>query len=727
MSGRDSQIIASGALDPHSAERAGELEQFTDRRAARARETVADRIATADRVLAAFRDHLGPAWLDGADDENAAWRAEVHERGQRPLPAVMIGTLCSGEHEYERCVAAVRRQSHPDAEHVVIEGRPKAEAVAALMDTFAAGDREFLVKVDADMVLLDDDFVARAVAILAANPGVDLLQMAVLDFFSGRTMQGINAYRRGFAWDPARQDALFSDRTQVAKERRLVTWAPFARSAIHAPDPSPFQAFHFGAHRGLKVRQPEREQRDEDQAAQQTTYLEQTWEHFGVRRDRRLGLACLGFELALAGEFDLPEVDYTNWALRDRFDRFSELTACELADEVRTRRAERVPDIGTEAVRARRRALVHHTDAPIDSVLFVLPHIGVFGGVNRFFELARRFVEMGVECVIATPPPPEPGGDDTPARRPDYPTVATIGLDSALARPWDVVVCGDCTAGVMLTLPLFETRLSAVYLLNGWMRRAGNARQIAAVDPDIVIANSSYAARWYGDLAPVVVPGGVDLEIFEPPAGRRHREAEPSPFRVAAYGGRLKDWKGFAVVVKACVALHKRGVPVELNVFDARPIDLDVPFAFRYHGKLVRTEVSALLRGMDAMLSGEKDAGWSNPTAEAMACGVPVACTEAGTTDFAIDGESALVAPVGDAPALAAAAERLWRDPALAERLASGGLERIATLGWPDVARTLLDVFRDARRDGRRRAGLDRRARRRLEELAAEPALRGVA
>ena len=311
--------------------------------------------------------------------------------------------------------------------------------------------------------------------------------------------------------------------------------------------------------------------------------------------------------------------------------------------EVVARRAARVADPRVEPVRAQRRALVHRADAPIDSVLFVLPHVGVFGGVNRFFELARRFVEMGVECVIATPPAPPaaPGRPELPATRPDYPTVATIGLDEALGRAWDVVVCGDCTAGVMLTLPLFETRLSAVYLLNGWMRREGNARQIAAVDPDIVIANSSYAARWYGDLAPVVVPGGVDLDVFRPAAdapAARLRRPEPDPFRVAAYGGRLKDWKGFGVVVKACASLHKRGVPVELNVFDARPVRLDVPFAFRYHGKLVRTEVSDLLHGMDAMLSGEKDAGWSNPTAEAMACGVPVACTEAGTTDFAIDG-----------------------------------------------------------------------------------------
>src|SRR3954469_11925476 len=99
------------------------------------------------------------------------------------------------------------------------------------------------------MVLLDDDFVGRAVETLDAARDVDLLQMGVLDFFSGRTMQGINAYRRGFGWDGERQDALFTDRTQVDKARRLVTWAPFARAAIHAPDPSPFQAFHFGVHR----------------------------------------------------------------------------------------------------------------------------------------------------------------------------------------------------------------------------------------------------------------------------------------------------------------------------------------------------------------------------------------------------------------------------------------------------------------------------------------------
>ena len=67
-----------------------------------------------------------------------------------------------------------------------------------------------------------------------------------------------------------------------------------------------------------------------------------------------------------------------------------------------------------------------------------------------------------------------------------------------------------------MLLPLFRCGLSAVYLLNGWQQRNYNIEQIRLVDPDIVIANSSYVATHYQELAPHVVPGGINLDIFRP-------------------------------------------------------------------------------------------------------------------------------------------------------------------------------------------------------------------
>jgi glycosyltransferase involved in cell wall biosynthesis len=59
---------------------------------------------------------------------------------------------------------------------------------------------------------------------------------------------------------------------------------------------------------------------------------------------------------------------------------------------------------------------------------------------------------------------------------------------------------------------------------------------------------------------------------------------------------------------------------------------------------------------------------------EALAHGVPVVATPVGALpDFLSDGNSALLVPVGDAEALAQALAALIRDPALQERLSTGG------------------------------------------------------
>jgi hypothetical protein len=127
------QILSSDMLGSGTGPRGAELGRWRAERDATARAVAVDRAATAERTLDGFRDRLALQWLEGADLANAAWRAGVHDRLDHPPPRVMVGTLHSGEQEFERCVAAIRRQRHPAIEHVVIEGLPKAAAVAALM------------------------------------------------------------------------------------------------------------------------------------------------------------------------------------------------------------------------------------------------------------------------------------------------------------------------------------------------------------------------------------------------------------------------------------------------------------------------------------------------------------------------------------------------------------------------------------------------------------------
>lgn len=623
---------------------------------------------------------------------------------------VMVGTLHSNENEFDQCVQSVRKQGYR-IQHEIFSGLGKKESVATLMTAFARSDCDLLVKVDADMVLTAPDFVERVVRIFQTNPRIDLLCVAILDFFSGGPIQGINIYRKTAEWSREHQDSLFTDRSQVPEHKRMIVWPTFVRDALHAPNPSPFQAFHFGVHRGLKTLQPNSREFLEPRAEEQLLYLEKTWTHFQLRRDIRLCLACLGFELALTGRYSLEELDYTNPSLHEAFREFEQMGLDRVEQLVRQMRAERVESEQVNRLRDRREILLARDQAPVRSVLALLPHTKVFGGVNRFFELARHFSRLGVRFVIAQP---EPRGALVAAPRTDYADVEVCFYPDVIDEEWDVVLCGDAFGGVMLTMPLFRAKLCAVYLLNGWGRSPLNHVQIELINPDIIIANSSFSAAQYLGCAPAIVPGGVDLETFHPPAARKERS---QAFRVCAYPGRRKPSKRFEDTVDACSILHERGVPVELHAFDQGPLHLDVPFPLVFHGSLQKEGVRELFWNVDVMVCAEEDGGWSNPAAEAMACGTPLVCTDAGTIDFALDEETALVVPRRSPQAIADAVERLYRDAPLAVRLSDAGLARIRAFGWPQVARGLLDALQAGRLDRDARVRQDRRALDRIHHL----------
>lgn len=69
-----------------------------------------------------------------------------------------------------------------------------------------------------------------------------------------------------------------------------------------------------------------------------------------------------------------------------------------------------------------------------------------------------------------------------------------------------------------------------------------------------------------------------------------------------------------------------------------------------------------------------------NKAFEALACGVPLVTADTpASRELLADGDNALLVPPGNAPALATAIRRIKDDPALARRIAAGGLELYRT------------------------------------------------
>ena len=234
---------------------------------------------------------------------------------------ILVGTLFCGEHEFDRCVESISRQTLPATEHLVIRNRPDREAHQALYGGFFGRREEFdlLIKVDADCVICRDDFFAKVAATFRSRPDLRLLEVKLHDWYTDRPMSGINIYHRDLDYRPS-GDGVFTDRFAVDPSVVHRDRKQLAPAAMHCPDPSPWHAFHFGVHRGVKGAVALQ------RGLYETAYMrfrEVHWtrQHFRRNPDPRLGLAALGGELGLAGQFKEDQLDYSNAAVQAAYRR----------------------------------------------------------------------------------------------------------------------------------------------------------------------------------------------------------------------------------------------------------------------------------------------------------------------------------------------------------------------------------------------------------------------
>lgn len=204
-----------------------------------------------------------------------------------------------------------------------------------------------------------------------------------------------------------------------------------------------------------------------------------------------------------------------------------------------------------------------------------------------------------------------------------------------------------------------------------------------------------------------VVPNGADARVFAPrqPREARARLGLPDDGPVVSYVGKLVPRKGVDTLVEAIGLLARRpaGAPllVAAGIGELRPAlerraaELGVADRIRFIGKVGHDEVGWVMAAGDLFVLPSRSEGLPTVVCEAMNVGRAVVATAVdGTPEIVRDGETGLLVPPSDPPALAAALARVLDEPGLARRMGEEAL-RIgrAEYTWEANARRMSDIY----------------------------------
>ena len=209
-----------------------------------------------------------------------------------------------------------------------------------------------------------------------------------------------------------------------------------------------------------------------------------------------------------------------------------------------------------------------------------------------------------------------------------------------------------------------------------WLARRVLERARLTICASNALADS---ARELGAKAVRVIPSAVELP---------ERVGEPADPPEVLFVGRLSPEKGILDLVQAA-----DGIP--LTVAGDGPLRDRVPGAL---GFVQHTELPPLYERAAVVAVPSHREGFGVACAEAMAHARPVvASAVGGLLDLVVDGETGVLVPPRDVPALRGALERLLADPDLRRRLGEAGRARVQErFSWPAVTDATLAAYEDA-------------------------------
>jgi glycosyltransferase involved in cell wall biosynthesis len=206
--------------------------------------------------------------------------------------------------------------------------------------------------------------------------------------------------------------------------------------------------------------------------------------------------------------------------------------------------------------------------------------------------------------------------------------------------------------------------------------------------------------KYYGLRAEEIrlVPLGVEEIFFE--IGRQRGATEPFLLAVST----LHPHKNFDRLVRAFAAFHRSRPEFKLVIAGLRGFhaaalerliaDLGLSDAIRLTGWIPREELLSLYRRCHAFISATLFEGFGLPVLEALAAGVPAACSAIEPLK-SIAGAAALWFDPADEMAILDAMRQITSDEAVRARLSAAGPVRASQFTWRKSAEATLAVIRE--------------------------------
>jgi len=175
------------------------------------------------------------------------------------------------------------------------------------------------------------------------------------------------------------------------------------------------------------------------------------------------------------------------------------------------------------------------------------------------------------------------------------------------------------------------------------------------------------------------------------------------PERYVLYLGSNKPHKNLVRLIEAWAFVRHHAPRTTLliaGVWDPRypqpkrrAEGLGLGAAVRFLGPVAEADLPALYSGATAFVFPSLYEGFGLPVLEAMACGVPVACSQTSSLPE-VGGDAVLAFDPTDVEAIGEALRCLLEDASLREHLRQRGLARAATFSWERTARETLALYR---------------------------------